>query len=64
MKQSNAIVSSRSAADFKHGVRQQRKPCHQSSDSFLVYDQVTVILDERSDDRKGMSETDVNRLAM
>ena len=36
MKQSNARVSSRSAADSKHGVRQQRKPCHQSSDSFLV----------------------------
>jgi len=36
MKQSNARVSSRSAASSKHGVRQQRKPCHQSSDSFLV----------------------------
>jgi len=36
MKQSNARVSSWSAADSKHGVRQQRKPCHQSSDSFLV----------------------------
>jgi len=36
MKQSNATVSSRSAADSKHGVRQQRKPCQQSSDSFLV----------------------------
>ena len=36
MKQSNARVSSQSAADSKHGVWQQRKPCHQSSDSFLV----------------------------
>jgi len=36
MKQSNARVSSRSAADSKHGVRRQRKLCHQSSDSFLV----------------------------
>jgi len=30
MKQSNARISSRSAADLKHGVRQQRKPCHLS----------------------------------
>jgi len=30
MKQSNARISSRSAADSKHGVRQQRKPCRQS----------------------------------
>ena len=29
-------MSSRSAADSKHWVRQQRKPCHQSSDSFSV----------------------------
>ena len=36
MKQSNTRVSSRSAADSNHWVRQQRKPCHQSSDSFLV----------------------------
>ena len=36
MKQSNARVSSRSAADSKHEVRQQRMPCDQSSDSFLV----------------------------
>ena len=36
MKQSNARVLSRSAADSKHRVRQQRKPCYQSSDSFLV----------------------------
>jgi len=28
--------SFKSVADSKHGVRQQRKPCHQSSDSFLV----------------------------
>jgi len=36
MKQLNVRVSSLSAADSKHAVRQQRKPCHQSSDSFLV----------------------------
>ena len=36
MKQSNARVSGRLAADSKHGVRQQRKPCHRSSDLFLV----------------------------
>jgi len=28
------------------------------------YDQVTVLLDERSDDREGMSEARINRLAM
>ena len=37
MKQSNTWVSTRSAADSKHGVQQQRKPCHQSSDSCVMF---------------------------
>ena len=36
MMQLNARVSSQLAADSMHAVRQQRKPCHQSSDSFVV----------------------------
>ena len=52
MKQSNARVSSRSAPDSKHGV----SPVFR-----LVLDMTkSQLLDERSDDREGMSEAGVN----
>ena len=62
--QSFRSISSRFQA--RDAATEKFKPCHQSSDSFLVYDQRTKsqLLDERSDDREGMSEAGVNRLAM
>ena len=54
MKQSNARVSSRSAADSVHGLRQQRKPCRQScvrlvhfktvyAVTFVVFDTLIIL---------------------
>ena len=57
MKQSNARVSSWSAASSKHGVRQQRKPCQLSPIFRLVLGTTkSQLLDESSDDREGMSD--------
>jgi len=65
MKQSNARVSSRSAADSKHGVTSAATEKALSPVFRLVLGTTkSQILDERSDNREGMSEAGVNRLAM
>jgi len=53
---------SQSAAHFKHWVLQQWKPCHQSSDSFLVRPGHSYLMNATM--TEGILQASINRLVM